>query len=245
MPLFISLKRALSTKRGEKELDIKYERFDEYGKISNDIVSIIKKEGDYGTSIFDFKKNLELIKKANKNNHMHTSGNKHKKLVHKINKLKSNKKNNLYILPTYVSPFAKKDIYHDIYYMNYNKIAGLETYPGKFNIVINEIKRFPSLKKRPIHLNTVNNENKKNHLGYMTSQEIFDEITALSNKHKISDEGPEELIKIGKEVNEVAFHARNKLREPGIPINLGSYIFRKPKDRKSKTFNKGFKDLEE
>ena len=245
MPLFISLKRALSTKRGEKELDIKYERFDEYGKISNDIVSIIKKEGEYGTSIFDFKKNLELIKKANKNNHIHTSGNKRKKLVHKINKLKSNKKNNLYILPTCVSPFAKKDTHHDIYYMNYNKIAGLETYPGKFNIVIDEIKRFPSMKKRPIHLNTMNYENKKNNLGYMTSQEIFDEITALSNKHKISDEGPEELIKIGKEVNEVAFHARNKLREPGIPINLGSYIFRKPNDRKSKTFNKGFKDLEE
>ena len=77
--------------------------------------------------------------------------------------------------------------------MNYNKIAGLETYPGKFNIVIDEIKRFPSMKKRPIHLGTMNYENKKNNLGYMTSQEIFDEITALNNKHKISDEGPEEL----------------------------------------------------
>ena len=144
-----------------------------------------------------------------------------------------------------MSPFAKKDIYHDIYNMNYNKIAGLETYPGKFNIVIDEVKKFPPLKKRPMHINTMNNENKKNNLGYMTSQEIFDEITALSNKHKISDEGPEELIKIGKELNEVAFHARNKLRESGLPINLGSYIFRKPNDRKSKTFNKGFKDLEE
>ena len=73
MPLFISLKKALSTTRGEKELEIKYERFGEYGKISNDIVSELKKEGEYGTSILDFKKNLELIKKANKTHLMHTS----------------------------------------------------------------------------------------------------------------------------------------------------------------------------
>ena len=245
MPLFISLKKALSTVRGEKELEIKYERFGEYGKISNDIVSEIKKEGEYGTSIFDFKKNLELIKKSSRMRTFHTSENKRKKLVHKSkNNLKIFKKNNLNTLPAYASPFAKKDIYHDIYYINYNRIAGLETYPGKYNITISDIKKFPSIKKKPfMHINTTNYENKKNNMGYMTYQEIFDEIIALSNKHKISDEGPEELIKIGKDVNEVAFHARNKLKEPGIPINLGSLIFRKPNDKKNKTFNKGFKDL--
>ena len=79
MPLFISFKKALSTSRGEKELEIKYELFGEYGKISNDIVSELKKEGEYGTSIFDFKKNLELIKKASKIRSTHTSGNNHKK----------------------------------------------------------------------------------------------------------------------------------------------------------------------
>ena len=93
MPLFISLKKALSTKRGEKELEKKYERFNEYGKISNDIVSEIKNEGEYGTSIFDLKKNLELIKKASKTRVTHKSKNKRKKLVHKINNnLKTNKK---------------------------------------------------------------------------------------------------------------------------------------------------------
>ena len=246
MPLFISLKKALSTTRGEKELEIKYERFGEYGKISNDIVSELKKEGEYGTSIFDFKKNLELIKKANKTHLMHTSGNKHKKFVNKNHKLKSMKKKNLNILPIFASPFAKKDTNHDIYYINYNKIAGLETYPGKFNILINENKNFPPIKKKPfMHINTANLENRKMNMGYMTSQEIFDEIIALSNKHKISDEGPEELIKIGKEINDIAFHARSKLREPGIPITLGTYIFRKPNDKKSKTFNKGFKELDE
>ena len=246
MPLFISLKKALSTKRGEKELEIKYERFNEYGKISNDIVSEIKKEGEYGTSIFDFKKNLELIKKASKTRVMHKSKNKRKKLIHKINNLKNNKNKNLNTLPFCASPFAKKDLYHDIYYINYNKIAGLETYPGKFNILINESKNFPPIKKKPFfHINTVNFENKKNNMGYMTSQEIFDEIIALSNKHKISDEGPEELIKIGKEINETAYHARNKLKEPGTPINLGTFIFRQPNDKRSKTYNKGFKELEE
>ena len=249
MPLFISLKKALSTVRGEKELEIKYERFDEYGKISNDIISELKREGEYGTSIFDFKKNLELVKKSSKTKLMHTSENKRKKLAHKINKLKGmKKKNNLNILPTCASPFAKKDIYHDIYHINYNKIAGLETYPGKFNILINDVKNFPTIKKRPfMHINTTNYENRKNNnmMGYMTSQEIFDEITALSNKHKISDEGPEELIKVGKEINEVAFHARNKLKEPGVPIYLGSFIFRRPNDKKSRTFNKGFKELDE
>ena len=243
MPLFISFKKALSTSRGEKELEIKYELFGEYGKISNDIVSELKKEGEYGTSIFDFKKNLELIKKASKIRSTHTSGNNHKKkMLYKINKLKTNNKNNLK-LPTYVSPFAKKDIYHDIYNINYNKIAGLETYPGKFNILINENKAFPPIKKKTLTQN--NFENRKNNMGYMTSQEIFDEIISLSNKHKISDEGAEELLRVGKEVNEVASQARNKLREPGIPINLGSLIFRKLNDKKNKTFNKGFKNFEE
>ena len=246
MPLFISLKKALSTTRGEKELEIKYELFDEYGKISNDIVSELKKEGEFGTSIFDFKKNLELIKKASKFRAMHTSGNKRKqKISHKFNKLKSIKKHNVN-LQTYASPFAQKDIYHDIYYIDYNKIAGLETYPGKFNIIINENKNYPPIKKRAFNqINSTNMENKKNNMGYMTSQEIFDEIISLSNKHKISDEGAEELLRVGKEVNEVAGQARNKLREPGIPINLGSLIFRKPFDKRNKTFNKGFRNLED
>ena len=245
MPLFISLKKTLTTKRGEKELDIKYELYDEYGKISHDIVSEIKKEGEIGTSIFDFKKNLELIKKASKLKTMHTSGNKRKqKIIHKVKKIKNNKKN-IFNINTYASPFAKKDTNHDIYHINYNKIAGLETYPGNFNILFNENKILPAIKKRAIlPLNSINFEYRKINAGYMTNREIFDEIISLSNKHKISDEGAEELIKVGKEVNEVASNAINKLREPGIPINLGSLIFKQPNDKRNKTFNKGFKNIE-
>ena len=244
MPLFISLKKSLTTKRGEKELDIRYELYDEYGKISHDIVSELKKEGEFGTSIFDFKKNLELIKKASKVKALHTSSNKRKpKLVYKVNKIKSNKKN-VFNVKTYASPFAQKDTAHDIYHINFNKIAGLETYPGKFNIIMNENKSLPAIKKKAfLPLNSLGSENRKI-MGYMTNREIFDEIISLSNKHKISDEGAEELLKVGKDVREVASQAINKLREPGIPINLGSLIFKQPNDKRNKTFNKGFKNLE-
>ena len=63
MPLFVSLKKALYTVRDEKELEININIFDEYAKISNDIVSEVKKEGDIGNNIFDFRKNLDIQKK--------------------------------------------------------------------------------------------------------------------------------------------------------------------------------------
>ena len=47
----------------------------------------------------------------------------------------------------------------------------------------------------------------------MTSNEIFDEIIALSNKHKISDEGTETLLKVGKEIDDVSSYVKNKLKE--------------------------------
>ena len=177
---------------------------------------------------------------------MHTSENKRKKKkINNILKIKTIKKNNTSTLPPYVSSFANKDIHHDIYYINYNKIAGLETYPGKFNIQMTEnSKLFPTLKKKHNNFLTLN-DNKKLNPGYMTIQEIFDEIISLSNKHKINDEGSEELLKVGKEVNEIAFGLKNKLREPGAPIYLGTFIFRQPFDKKNKnkTLNKRLKNM--
>ena len=52
-PFFLSVG---ATVRGEKELEIKKNLFDEYAKISHDIVSEVKKEGDIGSTIFDFRK---------------------------------------------------------------------------------------------------------------------------------------------------------------------------------------------
>mgnify|MGYP006988977378 CR=1 FL=1 len=87
------------------------------------------------------------------------------------------------------------------------------------------------------------NDNKKLNPGYMTIQEIFDEIISLSNKHKINDEGSEELLKVGKEVSEIAYGLKSKLREPGAPIYLGTFIFRQPFDKKNKTLNKRLKNM--
>ena len=247
MPMFISLKHAINTKRGEKEFDIKYETFHDYGKISNDIVSELKKEGEYGTSIYDFKKNLELMKKASKIKPIYTSANNKKRKVKKINKLKKDKFN---ILPKYFIKFAQKDIYHDIYHINYNKIGGLETYPGKFNILITDNKPIRNSRKKLNNLYNTNtniqSENRKTvNPGYMTNKEIFDEIIALSNKHKISDEGTETLLRVGKEVHLVATSVKNKLKETGQPIKLGIDLIKTPTSKKSKKLNKLFKDIEE
>ena len=244
IPLFVSFKKVLSTVRGEKEIDIKYERFGEYGKISNDIISEIKKEGEYGTSIFDFKKNLVLIKKANKA----FSTRVKTQTIHKTKTLRhqnknSSKKKNLFILPTMVSPFAQKDKLYDIYHINYNRIGGLETYPGKFNVLFTETKNFPTNKK--LYLGKSIIENKKNNTGYMTYKEILDEIISLSNKHKISEGGREELLRIDKDVNENAQLAIEKLRGSGIPIKLGTYILKMPEKKKSKTINKVIVHTEE
>ena len=46
---------------------------------------------------------------------------------------------------------------------------------------------------------------KKISSGYMTSQEIIDEIIVLSNKHKISDGGADELLKAGEEIKNLAY----------------------------------------
>ena len=251
MPMFISLKHAISTKRGEKEFDIKYETFHAYGKISNDIVSEIKKEGEYGTSIYDFKKNLNLMKKASKLRPVYTRPNSKKRRSKK--KKKKVKKNHLFLLPKVFSNFAQKDIYHDIYHINYNRIGGLETYPGKFNILITDPKMIRNSRKKQQNSYTtssniqsnIQNDNKKViNTAYMTNQEILDEIIALSNKHKISDEGTETLLRVGKDINQVSTTIKNKLKEKGPPIKLEIDLIKRPKTKSVKNFNKIFKGID-
>ena len=247
MPMFISLKHALSTKRGEKEFEIKYETFYDYGKIANDVVTEIKKEGEFGTSIYDFKKNLELMKKASKIKPLYTTGNHKKTKV--LKKIKNKKKDKFYSSPKLFSPFAQKDIHHDIFHINYNKIGGLETYPGKFNILISDVKPIRNSKKKfnPYTTNyNVLNENRKSiNSIYMTNKEIFDEIIALSNKHKISDEGTETLLRVGKEVYEVSSTIKNKLKEQGPTIKLGIDLVKKPSFKRNRNLNKMIKSLKE
>ena len=246
MPMFISLKQAINTKRGEKEFEIKYETFYEYGKISNDIISEIKKEGEYGTTIYDFKRNLELKKKGNKVNALYSTSNKKKSKT--IRKLKKSKKKTYNLLPKVFSTFAKKDVYHDIYHINYNRIGGLETYPGKFNILITDTKTAKNSRKKLFLYNNTSNaqtENKKIiNTAYMTNKEILDEIIALSNKHKISDEGTETLLRVGKEVHEISTSIKNRLREQGNPITFKNFKIKKPFERRDKNY-KLDKDIQE
>ena len=248
MPLFISLKQAIKTKRGEKEFDIKYETFHDYGKISNDIVSEIKKEGEFGTTIYDFKRNLELMKKATKIKALFTAANSRKK-VKSIKKHKKSKKDKLNLLPKCFSPFAQKDTHHDIYHINYNRIGGLETYPGKFNILIRDSKTIRTSKKKMYlytnsNINTQNENKKMASTGYMTNKEILDEIIALSNKHKISDEGTETLLRVGKEVHVVSNSVKNKLKEQGPPITMRNFTIKEPYIKK-KNYNRLLRDIDE
>ena len=78
----------------------------------------------------------------------------------------------------------------------------------------------------------------------MTNQEILDEIIALSNKHKISDEGTETLLRVGKDINQVSTTIKNKLKEKGPPIKLGIDLIKRPKTKSVKNFNKIFKGID-
>ena len=125
------------------------------------------------------------------------------------------------------------------YNINYNKICGLEVYPGKLkikekekekernnigNVVQNKYNKISFLTK------SVNiNENRKGGTsGYMTLVEILEEINTLINKQKKIDAGGEELSKIWNETKIQNERTSNQLSEPFPPTNIESlkpYIF--------------------
>ena len=200
MPLFISMKRVLKTKRREKEIEINKNTYQEYVKISNDIVSEVKKEGDIGKTNIDFKKNIEVEKKDEID----------------VRKSKKNVKNK-----------DKDQNKNEVLIINYNKICGLETYPGKYtikNLSYDEYNHFANSNINKVSRSTSLH---KGVPGYMTSKEILDEILILSNKHKLSDDKGEELKKISKEISKRAEATKNKLKEPLPVMNLLSMRFKK------------------
>ena len=218
MPLFISMKRVLKTKRREKEIEINKNTYQEYVKISNDIVSEVKKEGDIGKTNFDFKKNIVSDKKDG------IEVKKAKKNV-KIKNDDDNKNEELII--------------------NYNKICGLETYPGKYtikNLPNEDYNRFANYNINQV-TRSLSLHGNKAAPGYMTSKEILDEILILINKHKLSDETGEELKRISKKIAERADATKNKLKEPLPVLTLASMRFKKKEnnnlldDKKAKKNN--------
>ena len=234
MPLFISLKYSLALNRTEKELELKKNNFNDYSKISNDIVSLYKKEGDIGRSNFDFKKNLEVDKSNNTINYntIKASNNiARKQYVNNISKNfigKVNKPNKLYKSHLNVEKEYKYDI-------NYNKICGLEVYPGKLKIKEKEKENMSifnqnSISRSPFNMKsiTIHDNKKGNAPGYMTLVEILEEINSLINKHKKIDAGGEELSNIWIDTKTENEKAVNRLSEPLPPTNIESlqpYIF--------------------
>ena len=233
MPLFISLKYSLNLNRNEKELELRSNNFNDYSKISNEVVSLFKKEGDIGKSNFDFKKSLEIEKNNNNNYQIKTANLILKQNSNNLSNNESAKSfQNLKIITSRNT--NEKNLRYNI---NYNKICGLEVYPGKLkikekekernnigNVVQNKYNKISFLTK------SVNiNENRKGGTsGYMTLVEILEEINTLINKQKKIDAGGEELSKIWNETKIQNERTSNQLSEPFPPTNIESlkpYIF--------------------
>ena len=236
MPLFISLKYSLNLNRNEKEFELKKNNLNDYSKISNEIVSMYKKEGDIGKSTFDFKKNLEIEKKEN--NQMKTGS-----II--IKQTHSN------VLPTTIFGKSKKNLkaistpknykskVNNRFIINYNKICGLEVYPGKLKLKEKEkekekenINSFSPGKsvKIPLITRSINIQDYKKAPvpGYMTLVEILEEINSLINKQKRIDDTGEALSRIWKETKKRNEMATNKLIEPFPPTTIDTfqpYIF--------------------
>lgn len=229
MPLFISLKYSLNLNRNEKELELRKSNFNDYSKISNDVVSMFKKEGDIGrsyVSYVDFKKNLAQEKSYN-NNQIKTANQIIKsQQINLSNNFIGKQNKPLQLIPKGSSP---QNLKINRYNINYNKICGLEVYPGKIklkekeNSVVfnrNNVLKYPLTKSI--------NDKKTNSQGYMTLIEILEEINSLINKHKRIDAGGEELSKIWIETKERNEKEANRLIEPFPPTNIESlqpYIF--------------------
>ena len=234
LPLFISLKYSLNLNRNEKELELRKNNFYDYSKISNEVVSIYKKEGDIGKSNYDFKKNLEQEKKnviINKTKTKTSYNQQYPNYITNNNIGKSTR--NPKVLSTSYD-------YHknNRYTINYNKICGLEVFPGKLKIKEREkekekekIGAFSPIRSitKPLSIKSVNFQDKKgNTNGYMTLVEILEEINYLINKQKKIDAGGEELSKVWIETRDENEKNVNKLSEPFPPTTIDSlkpYIF--------------------
>ena len=227
MPLFISLKYSLNLNRNEKELEVRTNNFNDFSKISNDVVSIFKKEGDIGKSNFDFKKCLEQEK--SNTNQIKTANQilKQQNTNYITNNFtpKSNKSNQNLKLISSQNKNGKEYRYN----INYNKICGLEVYPGKIKMKDN-IGNIAQSRFNKISFTTksVNIGDKKGFSSpYMTVVEILEEINSLINKQKKIDSG-EELTKIWIDTKRENEKAVNQLSEPFPPTNIESlkpYIF--------------------
>ncbi len=222
IPLFINLKKCLTITKKEKVFEIKKRNLNDYSEISNEIITHIKTDSGIGKSNIDFKKKLSKKKIQLKLKNM-TS-----KIQLDLNN--DNTNNNKHI----ENPKLKEELYT----INYNKIPGLEAYPGRIKIIENnKLENIPISKSSSIYnfrkavSKILNNEiNKKQ--SYFTFNEIMNEIEAISNKHKADEQIPEQMLQIENEIFDEASVARKTLRDknPNEKLQFG-LIYRKKKLR--------------
>jgi hypothetical protein len=113
----------------------------------------------------------------------------------------------------------------DTYTINFNKICGLETFPKKIKIIESSKTEGNSEKEKKNRefFFAKNLIYKCLNMGYMTNQEILNEIEMLSNKHKLDDQMGEELVRIGKKIDNEADITRKVLKNknPNQDIMFG------------------------
>ena len=122
----------------------------------------------------------------------------------------------------------------ELYTINYNKIQGLEAYPGRIKIIENnKLENIPISKsssiynfRKAVSKILLNEINKKQ--SYYTFNEIMNEIEAISNKHKADEQIPEQMLQIENEIFDEASVARKTLRDknPNEKLQFG-LIYRK------------------
>ena len=212
IPLYINLKKCLTITKKEKVYEIKQRNLNDYSEISNEIITHIKTDSGIGESNIDFKKNLTKKKIP-------------LKLKHYISKITLDSNNELSNNKHIENPKLKEELYST----NFNKIQGLEAYPGRIKIIENnKLENIPVAKSSSINnfkkavSKLLNNEiNKKQ--GYFTFNEIINEIETISNKHKADEQIPEQMLLIEKEICDEADFEKRKLRDknPNEKLQFG------------------------
>lgn len=231
-PLFVNFKKCLLTVKKEKDFEVNMKNYGDFSKILNEIISGVKANNDIGITYTDFKKSLEPINVENKTSHFlrlkSTKSKAYRDYVSSIAKKNISKKKTLFVNDT-TPPKIKEDLYE----INYNKICGLETYPGKINIndkykgdsnymnltTASSFKDVLGLRKNVSNLLSLG---PKKNIGpsYMTFSEIMAEIQMLVNKHKTDEQSNDELIKLSSKINHLAHSSRTRLKDPNPFSNL-------------------------
>ena len=245
LPIFVSFKKCLLTMKKEKKFEIKDRNYSDFASISNEIVSSIKFGNDIGKTYYDFKKSLERKNVDRKLLRMQTRktqfNNIKKDNLSKKGKIAFSKR----LFESSQTIKRNKEIKDDLYSINYNKICGLETYPGRLKII--ETTPNPNINN--------NNDNKLllfgkgtlNHAlgkntGYMTLEEILAEITMLANKHKIDDLIHDEMLRIETKIMNKANKMCLKLKDRAPFQNLVIGKVDLPKEKEGKNENKEGKE---